>query len=238
MKRNILALYALAVLMLAVIFYYSRQSRLIEMPTLVINLDHRRDRYDALKANMQRTGWILPAERVAAVKASPGWKGCAASHIKCVRLAKERNYPYVLILEDDCMFHQDSLRDFQRILPTLMKRHREWDIFLGGVTQIKKASMVQQHPAIYEVKAYPTHFCLLNATAYDKILEAYDDTEIDYFYQMHLRQWTTLPYIATQRPDKSDIINKTADYTKYFQDSATILRGLTVGSVYVRPSKK
>jgi GR25 family glycosyltransferase involved in LPS biosynthesis len=60
----------------------------MEFPsTLVINLDKRVDRWNEI----QRMFGEWPSlERVSAVEETPGWKGCAKSHIKSINLAKQR----------------------------------------------------------------------------------------------------------------------------------------------------
>ena len=65
----------------------------------VINLDRRTDRWTELE---QEWKGIFNLTRVSAVEASPGWVGCALSHIKVCEDAKARGDPFVLVWEDDC----------------------------------------------------------------------------------------------------------------------------------------
>jgi len=46
---------------------------------------------------------------------------------------------------------------------------------------------------------------------------------VDTWYRNNLRLWVTLPFIAIQRPSKSDIENKNEDYTHMFKDAETVL---------------
>ena len=91
-----------------------------------INLDRNTGRRASMEAQFERWG-ITNAERVRAVepaelqpdrmdrrnfikdneKYNLGTLACRASHVKCVRLAKERGYRRVLILEDDARFDMD-----------------------------------------------------------------------------------------------------------------------------------
>ena len=48
--------------------------------------------------------------RLDAIKHEIGYVGCAQSHIKCIELAKERDYPFVCIFEDDIIL-DDTLKD-------------------------------------------------------------------------------------------------------------------------------
>jgi GR25 family glycosyltransferase involved in LPS biosynthesis len=190
----------------------------MEFPnTLVINLDKRPERWKEIQDVFNEWPSL---ERISAIEDSPGWKGCAKSHLKCIRLAKERRYPWVLILEDDCVVKPDSLERFREILPVLWERRSEWDIFLGGCTSVKNIKFMEVKPLLFSVTGRTTHFCLINMEAYDKILKGYNLTkDIDVFYEESIRLCCTVPYIAVQKPGKSDILKNDVDYLDQFADS-------------------
>jgi glycosyl transferase family 25 len=73
-----------------------------------INLDERLDRLRNVKNELSKIGCENP-ERVPAVKMENGAIGCTISHIKCLELAKERNYPQVFICEDDIVFLEPKI---------------------------------------------------------------------------------------------------------------------------------
>ena len=75
--------------------------------TLFINLEHRSDRLEHVKEELKKIG--VEGERVNAVKLAQGAIGCTMSHIKCIELAKTRNWPHVFICEDDITFTNPSL---------------------------------------------------------------------------------------------------------------------------------
>jgi len=192
-------------------------------PTLVINLDSRQDRMSEFTQEFR--SWPVAVERVSAVKYSPGWKGCAASHLKCVKLAKERNYPWVLVVEDDCTLVPGASEQFQALLPYLWQNKGSWDIFYGGATVIKKAKRISHSPPIFKVSCFAAHFCLIHNSSYDKILNNYPGNiedytkQIDVYYAETQRIWTTAPFFARQRPSKSDIEEGVKDYTDMFNRS-------------------
>lgn len=64
-----------------------------------INLDRRQDRRIQLEGELSKLG--IEGERFAAIAREPGGLGCTQSHIAVLKLARERKYPSVLILEDD-----------------------------------------------------------------------------------------------------------------------------------------
>lgn len=212
---------------LAVILYflseYLQQLEVPTVPALVINLDHRTDRVEEIKNEFQ--DWGTPIERVSAVKKTPGWKGCSLSHLKCVKIAKERRYPWVLIIEDDCILTDGGKERFQRILPYLWTNKDKWDIFNGGVHFISEFKIVDKEQQIFEVRAVANHFYIVNSTAYDKILENHPslpEEPIDVFYQKY-KNWTMTPAIAAQRSSYSDNENKEEDYTQGLKDTDIIL---------------
>jgi GR25 family glycosyltransferase involved in LPS biosynthesis len=61
-----------------------------------------------------------------------GQLSCRASHIKCVQIAKERNYSKVLILEDDIRFLQDP----NTLLTINNNILSDWDmLYFGGLVE-------------------------------------------------------------------------------------------------------
>lgn len=201
-------------------------------PVLVINLDERKDRWEEVQKEF--ANWSPPIERVSAVKYSPGWKGCTLSHIKAIKIAKQRHYPWVLIIEDDCLLNPGAKEQFQALLPYLWKHQEHWDIFLGGVIHAEEAKLISKSPPMFKLKGYMTHFCLIHSKTYNKILhhiptdpEALTTDEIiDGWYKKHLRLWATVPFLAIQRPSHSDNEKEYKNYNQQFKDSETILRKL------------
>lgn len=68
-----------------------------------INLDRRADRREEIETQLKAFG--LPYERFSAIETpGQGIVGCGLSHTAVLRLAKERGYKNILILEDDFEF--------------------------------------------------------------------------------------------------------------------------------------
>jgi hypothetical protein len=97
----------------------------------IINLERRQVRLRSIMTLCEDCG--LQAARFPAVEAVPGWKGCGLSHQAIVRQAKERDLPWVLILEDDAHFDTVSIARFRSILD-----------FLGHIVTNGSASVVAQ----------------------------------------------------------------------------------------------
>ena len=78
-----------------------------------INLDRRPDRKTSIETELANMG-ITDYERFTAIERPPGQGivGCGYSHLAVLKLAKERQYPNILIFEDDFYFtvSKDELR--------------------------------------------------------------------------------------------------------------------------------
>ena len=70
-----------------------------------INLERRTDRRDLIEMDLNKVS--IKAERFVGIPFEPGIVGCGKSHLSVMKLAKERGYKNVLILEDDFTFLTD-----------------------------------------------------------------------------------------------------------------------------------
>lgn len=66
---------------------------------IYINLDKRTDRREHMEQQLEKIG--LTAERFSAIEHEEGIVGCGFSHLNVLKIAKEREYKNILILEDD-----------------------------------------------------------------------------------------------------------------------------------------
>lgn len=214
----------------------AQEAALNEVPfpeAFVINLDHRVDRWAAIEQTC-RTSGIYP-RRMPAVRTSPGWRGCALSHVQCIRVAKEKALPWVLILEDDATFAPEAIERFRELLVYLWKHRTQWERFNGGPTlpPEPKIRLLSQDPRLAYVNGFCAHFNLIHRDAYDMILQ-YDvdrDRMIDVFYMNLETRFRTVfntvatyPHISMQTKDRSDIQIGNRDYAPYFIYSEKKLR--------------
>jgi hypothetical protein len=72
-----------------------------KIPKFVINLKRREDRLKHIQKEMEYMGWDY--ELFEAIDEG-SYVGCTLSHLNILKIAKERNYESVLIIEDDCTF--------------------------------------------------------------------------------------------------------------------------------------
>lgn len=219
------------IITLTLLIAYSIYQPLPLPPILCINLPERQDRRTSLLKEFAL--WPARVEIVSAIRKKPGWKGCTLSHLKCIEIAKQRKYPWVICVEDDCQLQPGALKSLQSVLPYLWNNRGKWDIFSGGISMLKKeGAPINKDLQLIEANGYAAHFMLIHAGTYDKILNNIpkDDEHIkiiDVFYSENLRMWTRVPYLSIQRPSASDIENKNVNYNKHFQKSEqTLLKSL------------
>jgi len=199
------------------------------MDAYVINLDKRSDRWEQLQKD-----WADYPEinliRVSAVEYNPGKVGCARSHLKLVKHAKDHKMPYILVMEDDAIPTQHFKKLWKRCLTYLNNHQDEWDIFNGGSTlvSLKKGNPKKLTKILVRTDfSFGAHFVIYNEKCYDKILSwekldtiLKDRPPIDVFYSnefLGLLTFSVAPFIAIQRSGKSDIRNRVMDYDSYFK---------------------
>ena len=84
---------------------------------LYINLNKRKDRLEHVKKELLKIG--ITGERFPAIQLKNGRLGCSMSHLKCIEIAKKRNWDHVFICEDDITFTQSQ--DFFKQLEKFFK---------------------------------------------------------------------------------------------------------------------
>lgn len=199
---------------------------------LFINLDDRKDRRTHMETLLAQTLGVPHDrfERVAAVRDTPGWKGCAQSHVKAVELALERRYRYVCILEDDfCPLVSSSefsasIQKAWAVLPA------DFHVLMLGQTPIRMQRLHQD--PLYRVKQALAMPGYIVAQEYlPVLLQAFrqalaTERPIDLLTQklQASDQWYGFfPPIARQLPGFSDIENRDTDYG-YLEIQAHMLK--------------
>ena len=188
----------------------------------VINLDKRWDRLNKLRNNYP----YLNIERFKAIKRSHGLVGCALSHIKLVQYAKDNNFPYIIVAEDDILIINKKyfIKKLNNILSYLKNNLNSWDLFNGGITYFNKnkyntAIIINKKPNIVQYDyGNCLHFVIYNSTSYDKIINLngyYLNKNIRFKRPIDViinkilkRKLTTIPYLCYQRSGFSNIGRK------------------------------
>jgi hypothetical protein len=170
----------------------------------VINLDERSDRWERIKKQCLSCG-ITPI-RVSAVKASPGWHGCAMSHKKVCELAESKGEPWYLVLEDDALLTNDDWKRFVNLLPRLWEIRDTWQVFNGGMGQVADIQIIDRNPPLFKAQGILTHFLLVNSSGYDIFKNWTPEMyHVDQYLKSNSKMIGTYPFISNQEESPSDI---------------------------------
>jgi GR25 family glycosyltransferase involved in LPS biosynthesis len=138
---------------------------------IYINLDHRTDRREQIESQLVQYG-LTNFERFAAVHNPLNGIGCAQSHLAVLRLAKERGYKNILILEDDFVFIVDK-PVFEETLSELFEKAPNFDVcFISYCLEEEQKS---EFSFLKKVRFSSTASgYIINSHYYDAIIELYE----------------------------------------------------------------
>jgi GR25 family glycosyltransferase involved in LPS biosynthesis len=193
--------------------------------TLFINLENRTDRLEHALTEFDKLG--IKAERVNAVKMKNGAIGCTMSHIKCIELAKSRNWDQVFICEDDITF----------LNPELLKRNIDlfvknddilWDILIIGGNNVPPYQQLYEYAARIFQNQTTTGY-IVKKQYYDTLLTNFKESAANllrnpdnkfeyaldkYWNRLQMQDfWYMItPPTVTQYENYSDIEEKNTNY--------------------------
>jgi GR25 family glycosyltransferase involved in LPS biosynthesis len=199
--------------------------------TLFINLASRTDRLEHVISEFGKFG--LTPERVDAVKMAAGAIGCTLSHIKCLEIAKSRNYEHVFICEDDITFLKPEL-----LRENLTKFHNnttiQWDVLIIGGNNCPPFQVITDYCSrIFNCQT--TTGYIVKKNMYDVLLDNFKtglnlllkdpqnkrEYAIDMFWKRLQTQyfWYIItPLTTTQYENYSDVEQQTVDYSHLMLD--------------------
>ena len=202
---------------------------------LYINLESRKDRHEhvetqlaALKSRMCN----LKPERFNAIRHDNGAIGCSLSHLRCVEIAKERNWDHVLICEDDVLFTNVPL--FLTQLNKFLATVQIWDVVLLAGNNIPPFHVVND-ACIRLTNCQTTTAYVVRRHYYNKLINNYREGinqlmrnpvmrihyAIDrYWFELQRRdRWFLItPLSVVQREDYSDIEERVTNYSHLMLD--------------------
>ena len=199
--------------------------------TLFINLEHRKDRLEHAENEFEKLG--IQAERVNAVRPASGKVGCTMSHIKCLELAKKRDYEYVCICEDDITFiNTDKFNE--QINKFYMDKTIQWDVLILGGNNVPPYQQTSEYCArVFNCQT--TTGYVVKKQMYDILIQNFKEGvqqlvknpnsqnqfEIDVYWkrlQMQYFWYIITPLTVTQYENYSDIENKNTNYNHLLLD--------------------
>ena len=193
-----------------------------------INLESRPDRKIHVEKQLELIGIKNPT-RFNAIKLKNGAIGCSLSHLKCIEIAKENNWPYILICEDDIEFLNPELF-IKQMNGFLSSINQDWDVvLLAGNNKstyqeinsycVKISSC--QTTTGYIVKNHYFNILIENIkngiknliqSQFNKDLYAIDK----YWFQLQKKDiwYLIIPLTVVQKEDYSNIEKKRVNYKK------------------------
>jgi len=139
-----------------------------------INLDKRTDRRQEIEKELEQFNLLDKAERFQAFYTpDQGILGCTQSHLAVIKLAKERNYPNVLILEDDFYFII-SKDEFEHELNEFFNNNIIFDVCM--ISYHLQQSQPTPYPFIQKViEGQTASGYIVHNSFYDKIINLYEE---------------------------------------------------------------
>jgi GR25 family glycosyltransferase involved in LPS biosynthesis len=195
-----------------------------------INLNHRTDRLEHIKAELQKTN--IDQEKIHRVEAvylkDFGMLGCSKSHVLAVEsfLNSDESNKTCLILEDDFIFtqSQDAIND---VINKVFNELKVFDVIMFASNTMNE-TQTEFNFVTKIIDAQTTSSYLLHRNFAKKLLENYKDGVTllenysrlpDYFIDMYMKKlqptsnWYCLyPKIGKQMASYSDIEKNNADY--------------------------
>ena len=199
--------------------------------TLFINLENRPDRLEHAESEFKKMDII--AERVNAVKTKYGAVGCTMSHIKCIELAKSRDYEYVFICEDDITFLNPELLK-ENIQKFAENDEIRWDMLIIGGNNVPPYQQIDDYCARVFYCQTTTGY-IIKKQYYDTLLKNFKESAtnlmrnpenkrefaIDMYWkklQMCDFWYMITPPTVTQYENYSDIEEQTTNYDHLMLD--------------------
>jgi GR25 family glycosyltransferase involved in LPS biosynthesis len=156
------------------------------------------------------------------IKYIQGMIGCKASHVEIVKIAKDRNYKYILILEDDIEFILNWEYHLKNSINSLNENNIDFDMLYFTNNHSKKYDQITDF-IVKPTYGLQTGGYILKNSLFDYIIDnAFNSgREIDNFYAENIQNNTTYnfnvygicPNIINQIENYSSIENKNVNYS-------------------------
>ena len=195
-------------------------------PKFYINLLRRKDRAIKVEEEFSKHGLIvLPWEAQDSLELvvpfdSPkrnecnaaGILACAISHVSLIRYARDNEFKYVVIFEDDVLLSDN----FASKIKYIESIKEDWDLFYLGCHHYE--STATSHDEIYQVSvAAGTYGYIMKNTLFDFVVENWRyrygwDEFLDYEILKRFKALAILPPIVTTYPNFSDVAGHYVNY--------------------------
>jgi len=193
-----------------------------KIPKFVINLKRRPDRLEYIKKELEYIGWDY--ELFEAIDEN-SHLGCALSHLGVVKIAKERGYESVMIIEDDCSI-MPYAKDF---IEKIESESEEFEFAISNLspTLNRPVNISEKNKLFLDITNMPeklehhrdvhaTNMIIYHSSIYDDLFDVgttkYDSPHyyaIDEFIARYItpfkQSYATILPVAPQMSDWSDV---------------------------------
>lgn len=153
-----------------------------EIPKFVINLTTRPDRLESIRKELKYLDWDF--EVFEAINKN-SYMGCTLSHLEIIRIAKEKGYKQVMVIEDDCIImpyskelikkienQTENLNFFvMNLSPTLNRPVNKSDNF----DLLLDLTNVPPKPYEYLTETFATNMMIYDESIYDEMFKIADE---------------------------------------------------------------
>ena len=192
---------------------------------IYINLAKRLDRREQIEDELDKFG--LKYERFEAIETPEfGILGCGLSHLAVLKLAKERGYQNILILEDDFTFLVEK-EEFETNLAHFFEEKIDYNVCMISYNLLKKEE--SEYDFLWKsVEVQTASGYIVNANYFDVLINLYEEampllaqTTAHWIYandevwkplQLKDKWYCFKTRIGKQRPSYSDNNNSFANY--------------------------
>ena len=221
MVLYIMKLFIIIIILLLILFFSQNNNFKIDK-IIFINLKHRLDRKKEITLELDR--FNLKYLRFEAVSHNNGAIGCSKSHLQVIKLAKEKGYKNILVLEDDFQFIVDK-KVFYNEIKKLKNVNFDVCLFAYNTPNLYDS----EYPFLYKIKDAQTasayivqsHYYDTLINHWEKSLKLFEETNDDTKYTCD-QSWKELQNkdnwycfknrIGKQRQSYSDIQKGIVNY--------------------------
>jgi hypothetical protein len=134
---------------------------------IYINLDKRKDRKEHIENELNNFG--LNFERYGAIEMK---SGCSISHLNVLKLARERNYKNILILEDDFTFLV-SKEEFENQLTLFFNANIDYNVCMLSYN-LNDSEKTNYDFIVKALDVQTASGYIVNSNYYDKLIDLYE----------------------------------------------------------------
>jgi len=154
---------------------FERMSKYIDR-IVYINLEYRKDRKEDIESELQKYDLLDKSERFIGFHVpDQGILGCSKSHLEVLKIAKERGYKNILILEDDFEFVV-SKEEFERNLSDFFESGLEYDVCMISFNNLENSDdIVLECPVVRRVlNSQTASGYIVNSAYLDRLISLYE----------------------------------------------------------------